>query len=54
MSSSKGLAIARAILLLVVFSATTASVIIMIIQFVLGMRERSGYRPIRDKDEIPF
>ncbi|MBQ5316730.1 MAG: hypothetical protein J6I96_04170 [Oscillospiraceae bacterium] len=50
----KGLTIARSILLLVAFTATTASLIIMIIQFALGLRERSGIMSFSSKEELPW
>ena len=54
MSSNKGLIIARSILLMAAFTLTTASFVIMIIQFALGVRERSGFVSINDKEDIPF
>ena len=50
----KGLTIARSILLLIAFSATTASLIIMIIQFAMSLRERNGVISFGSKEELPW
>ena len=51
----KGLTIARSILLLIAFSATTASLVIMIIQFAMGLRERNGVISFASsKEELPW
>ena len=54
MSRNKGLIIARSILLCTAFALTTASFVIMVVQFAMGMREKSGYVYINDKEELPF
>ncbi|MBQ5329751.1 MAG: hypothetical protein J6F31_00730 [Oscillospiraceae bacterium] len=54
MSSNKGLNIARAILLCATFTLTTASFILMVIQIALGIKEKSGYIRINEKEELPF
>ena len=51
----KGLTIARSILLLIAFSATTASLVIMIVQFAMGLRERNGVISFASsKEELPW
>ncbi|MBR4224134.1 MAG: hypothetical protein IKR73_04935 [Oscillospiraceae bacterium] len=54
MYNHKGLTIARSILLLASFSTVTAALILMIIQFALGLREKNGYIHFSDRDEMPF
>lgn len=50
----RGLSIARSILLMTTFTLTAASMIIMIIQFAISMREKNGYISINEKEELPF
>ncbi len=50
----RGLMIARSILLITTFTLTTASMILMIVQFAISLREKSGFVSINEKDELPF
>lgn len=50
----KGIMIAREILLIIMFCVTVANVVLMIVQFALGMKSAKGYVRIKDRDDLPF
>lgn len=56
LSKNRGLHIARSILLLITFTTVCASVVLLIVQFALGIREKSGYTPFKGgpDEEMPF
>ncbi len=52
--SSKGVIIAREVLLIITFCLTVANVILMIVELASGFKSSRGFVRIKDSDEMPF